>query len=179
MTQILIFLKSFNFQWSECSNTKLSDCPISIFTNEHFMSQLPENSTLQETFEFSNLIFDILANFHSKSAEERVQELRRLFAKVHILKRYLFNHFNMQTSVRTSPVVCIQKWWRKLQKVKKLDELKSLAAHKIEAWWIATILRRRIKTAVESASRQNIKFEKDDDLEDFDFDTFDKELDIV
>ena len=90
-----------------------------------------------------------MATFETESVlGTKVATLRSLFSTVQILKKILCQYFKIPVLDPNQAEIKIQRWYRKIRSQKINLEKSRKAVQKIEAWWIGTLLRRKIKDAV-------------------------------
>ena len=87
----------------------------------------------------------------------QIPVLRRLSAHVECMKSLLLEHFGFHRSCR-SPARVIQRWWRREVNRRRCREKEKVAAEKIEAWWIGTIMRKKIALAKATGATFNATF---------------------
>lgn len=128
------FLKKENFTWTD---SPTSDDPI--MTIKNFLNF--EKSTELEAH--ANLLGETL------SLPLSAGNLRKQFHFVMKIRSILFSSLHQKYPLgRSDCALIIQTWWRNIFEKRNLTKKRKRAVDVIEAWWIGTTLRRKIRTAL-------------------------------
>ena len=128
------FLKKENFTWTD---SPTSDDPI--MTIKNFLNF--EKSTELEAH--ANLLGETL------SLPLSAGNLRKQFHFVMKIRSILFSSLHQKYPPgRSDCALVIQTWWRNIFENRNLTKKRKRAVDVIEAWWIGTTLRRKIRTAL-------------------------------
>ena len=108
------------------------------------------------------------------------ENLRKLFYFVMKIKENLTcNLYAKSPKSEPESAVIIQTWWRKVSKSLNLSKRQKNAVCKIEAWWIGTVLRRKIRVALAKVSQTTLEIDNFEVDEDFDLENFTSEIDSI
>ena len=157
------FLKKENFTWTD---SPTSDDPI--MTIKNFLNF--EKSTELEAH--ANLLDETLSQPLSAG------NLRKNFHLVMKIRSILFSSLHQKyPPARSDCALIIQTWWRNIFENRNLTKKQKRAVDVIEAWWIGTTLRRKIRTALAKARVKNSKSEKIND--NTHFPAISKQIDLI
>ena len=151
-------MKRKNFIWSDSVTSQ--KCPIDFYSYEDVALTLSNQGYLGAALEMSRDIYSQIEMCENAQILNVSKNLRKLFAMVQRTKRLLLQHFGIYKFEMSNPPEIIATWWRRVFNRRREFARRKLAAQKIEAWWIGSMLRRKIKSAVLTASQTQLDFDE-------------------
>lgn len=179
-------MKRRQFKWTDSISPTEEKCPIAFYSIEDVDASMRARLLDRESHQFLTEILETSDKIYSQIdlvestdvLNTTAQLLRALFAMVQSVKRQLLQFFKSYRFNQAGAGRTIQIWWRKIICQQRIIQQRKTAAQKIEAWWIGTILRRKIRDAVFTASQTQIDIDEFD-IEEFNIDEFNDHLDGV